>query len=344
MKAWKRGTLVLFMAGITMAAGCSSSDSPKEVLLDAMAKTNAAKTFTYKGTFTINDVRLPQMPGSATNKDAMLMAALPALLKGAVIQVHGVVQQDPQHAELTLDATLGTGDVKITLSIPIIVAADKIYVKVPEFPGLGISEGVAGRFAVIDAKKLAEEQGGSSVPGDGETLKLGQDAARALFDSLDERTYLSEPKAADVKGVPDDHKADRYIRMNIDSRQADEALTAIAGKAIPQVIELLLKNEAYRKTLQLSEEQLDAAKDALTAEKLKETVTLRTFDITGGITDDYLTYESGTIQAESTDAAKGMKLDVHFDLFQSDINKKVKFEYELPKDAVPVDRLGQLVP
>ncbi|WP_143089148.1 hypothetical protein [Paenibacillus sp. UNC496MF] len=339
MKAWKRTTLVLLIAGCAALTGCSSSESPKEALLNALAKTNDAKTFTYTGSFTIDDIRLPETPGTATNQEALLKAALPMLLKGAVIQVRGVVQQEPRHAELTLDAKLGTGDVKLSLTVPMIITADRLYMKMPDIPGLGVPQEAAGKFVVIDAKKLAEEQGGANAMADGSIVRLSEDTLKALFDSLDEKTYFSEPKAADVKDVPEGYKADRFVRMTVDESQADEAMTAIAGKAIPQIIDLILKNEAYMKALSVTEAQLEAAKKELTADKLKQGTTIKAMDVTGGIQDDYLTFESGHVQLDSTDAAKGIKLDAHFELTRGNLNETVKFDYEEPKGAVPLDRL-----
>ncbi|QHW32109.1 hypothetical protein GZH47_15690 [Paenibacillus rhizovicinus] len=339
MKTWKRGTLVLFIATMAAVAGCSSSGSPKEALMDAITKTSKAKSFTYQGTFTINDIQLPQAPDTDSAQNAMLRMALPILLKGAVIQVHGAVQQDPQRAELTLNATLGTGDVKLTVNIPIIVTADQIYVKVPQIPGVPIPEKIADRFVVIDAKKLAEEQGGTN-PLDGGAPNLGTAAFAALVDSLEEKTYFSEPAAGDVKDVPSGYKADRYVSVGIDGQHSEAALTAIAGKAIPQVIDLLLQNEAVLKSFGLTQERLEDAKKQLTADKMKEQYTIRKAEITGGITDGYLTFESGDLQVDATEPSKGMKMNIHFQLSQDDINKEVKFEAELPKDAVPVDELA----
>ncbi|MFC4811820.1 hypothetical protein [Paenibacillus sp. GCM10023250] len=339
MKAWKRGTLVLLIAGCAALTGCSSSDSPKEALLKALAKTNEAKTYTYTGSFTIDDIRLPETPGTATNREALLRSALPILLKGAEIQVHGVVQKEPQHAELTLETKLGMGDVKLSFSVPVIVTADRLYMKLPDIPGLDVPQEAAGKFVAIDADKLAGEQVGANGLADGSMIGLSGDALKALFGSLDEKTYFSEPKAADVKDVPDGYQADRFVRMSIDDSQADEAITAIADKAIPQLIDLIAKNEAYMKALNVTEAQLEAAKQELTADKLKQRTSIKALEVTGGIRNGYLTLESGNIQVDSTNATSGMKLGVHFELTRDRLNEAVKFDYEEPKDAVPLDRL-----
>ncbi|WP_219834792.1 hypothetical protein [Paenibacillus sp. R14(2021)] len=337
MKGWKKGTILLLAAGIAVLTGCSSSGSPKDAILDAMTKTSAATSMTYKGTLTIDDITLPPIAGAEAASP--VMAALPILLKGAVIQIHGAVQKDPQRAEMTFDVTLGSGDVKITAVVPVIITKEKVWIKVPQIPGVPLPDTIAGKFVEIDAKKLAAEQGTPDISAESDVQKLGQDVLKTLFDSLDEKAYFSEPEAADVKGLPADYKGDRFIRMSVNEQNADAALSAIAEKAMPAIIDLLLKNEAYMKVLPLSKEQLEASKKEVTAETLKKAVRIHTFEVTGGIKDDYLTYEDVQMNVEKTDAGQALKMAIHFNMAMDDLNKEIKFEYDLPKDAVPVESL-----
>ncbi|MBM7567476.1 hypothetical protein [Paenibacillus sacheonensis] len=335
MKACRRGTITLLIAAMAAATGCSSSDSPREVWLDAIATTSKADSYTYSGSFTIHDIRLPQPAGDLSNRDAALIMALPILLKGAVIQVHGAVQKDPQRAELLLDATLGTGDVKLSMKLPILVTEDKIYMKVPQIPGVAVPAAVADRFIVIDAKKLAEEQGGGNVL-DGEAPELVKGALTSFFGGLDD-TYYSEPAAADVKNLPTGYEADRYVRVKTDESHSDALLKVIAENAIPKVVDLLLGNEAYMKSFGLTKEKLQASKNELSAAKLQEQYTIKALELTGGIKDDYVTFEAGKLQLDTGDA-NGMQVDIQFMLSQDAFNKKVSFEVELPKDAVPAEQ------
>lgn len=345
MKQWKRGAFLLLAAGVVAMAvtGCKSSDGPKEALAKALAKTRTAQSYTYTGTFIIDDISLPQeTTNGADLGNAAVMQALPILLKGAEFKVRGAMRRDPQQTELIVDATLGTGDVKLSATVPFLMTADHMYMKVPQIPGVAIPDTIAGKFISIDAKKLAEEQG-LTIPdsggSDSDSKQLAQDASQAITDSLDEKTYFDEPKASDLKDLPVGYKADRYVRFSIDAQHADQAMTAIAEQAIPKIIDLLLQNEAYMKSLHLTKEQLEASKKELTADKLKQEFAIEALELTGGIQDGYITYEAGTIRMNSTSASKGFQLGVHFSLKQDGFNKAVKFENELPKDAVPVDQI-----
>ncbi|RAP73348.1 hypothetical protein [Paenibacillus montanisoli] len=352
MKMVKRGTALLLAASLAVLAGCSSSDSPKEAILDAMVKNEEAASMTYKGTLTINDFSLPQeAAGAADGANSAVTSMMFAFLKGTVINVHGAVQKSPQRAELTMDITLGSGDVKLNASIPFIITKDKAWIKVPQIPGLPLPETIAGKFVELDMKKLGQEQGVTDVAS---SPQIGQELIQALLDSLDEKTFFSEPDASDVKGLAADHKVDQLVRFSINESNVEEAWTAIMEKAAPQIIDILLKNDAYATALKLSKTDLEAAKKELAdkqkdgklqaaIDEMKKTVKINQLDVTGGITEDYLTYEGVDLSLESADAAQGMKLGIHFDLSFDDMNKDVKFEYELPKDSVPVEQLQEML-
>ncbi|SDX54383.1 hypothetical protein [Paenibacillus sp. CF384] len=351
MKVWKRGTAVLLVASLAFLAGCSSAASPKEAMMDAMASNQKATSMTYKGSMTFTDLVLPPAAADAAGSaNSAMTATMLSFLKGTVINVHGSVQKSPMRAELTMDVTLGSGDVKLNASIPMIITEDKTWIKVPQIPGLPLPETIAGKFVEIDMKKLEQEQGAADVAA---SPQVGQDLLKALVDSLDEKTYFSEPEAADVKGLAADHKVDQLVRFSINEQNVEAAWTAIMEKAAPQIIDILLKNEAYMKLFKLTKSDLEAAKKELegkedgkvkaAVDEMKKSIKINQLDVTGGITDDYLTYEGLDMNIESTNSAQGMKLGIHFDLSLDDINKEIKFEYELPKDAVPVEKIQEML-
>ncbi|SEO79310.1 hypothetical protein [Paenibacillus sp. OV219] len=346
MKFVKVSTILLLVAALVVLSGCSSSKSAKETMLDAMANNQDAKSMTYTGKMTLNELSLPQKEVVDGKMPAVAPLIL-SMLKGAVINFHGKVQKSPARAELVMDMTLGSGDVKLNVSLPMIITADKVWIKVPQIPGYPMLDALSGKFVEIDAKKLAQEQGVGDLTA---SQNIGQDLLKALLGSLDEKTFFSEPKGADMNGLPEGQEADKFVRFAVDESNKDTALTAVMEKAAPQIIDILLSNESYMKALQLKKEQLEAAKKELSGgntgkakdavDTFKKSVKIGQLEVTGGIKDDYLTYEGLNVELESTDAAAGgLKLDMHYEMSISDINKDVKFEYELPKDAIPVEQL-----
>lgn len=346
MKLMKRSTILLLVAALVVLSGCSSSKSAKETMLSAMAKNQDVKSMTYTGKITLDELKLPQTAAG----DSKLPATAPlvlSVLKGAVINLHGKVQKSPERAELTMDMTLGSGDLKLNLSIPMIITADKVWLKVPQVPGIPIPDTISGKFVEIDVKKLEQEQGKGAVDLTA-VQNIGQDLLKPLLDSLDEKTFFSEPKAADISGLPEGQQADKFVRFSVDETNKEAAVTAVLEKAAPQIIDLLLSNEAYMKALQLTKEQLETAKKDLAdggkakdaADTFKKSVKINQLDVTGGIKDDYMTYEAINVKLESADAdTAGLKLGMHVEMSFSDMNKEVKFDYELPKDAIPVEQL-----
>ena len=51
------------------------------------------------------------------------------------------------------------GDMGMTFNIPMVMTAEKLYVKVPNIPFFPIPENVVGKFLELDLKELAEQEG-----------------------------------------------------------------------------------------------------------------------------------------------------------------------------------------
>jgi outer membrane lipoprotein-sorting protein len=351
MKTIRIGVYTLLAVVLLIVAGCSNAKPPKEAIVAALTKMKDVKSLSFKGSFVIDDFSIPKSVGADSN-NAAAAAAIAGFMKGATINVHGVMQSDPEQAEITLDISLGSADMKFNLSIPIVVTKEKIWIKVPQIPGLPIPEAVAGKFVEIDLKKLAEENG-AAVPDTATTQKLAQDLLKTLFDNFDEKAYFSEPKAEEVKGLPEGYKEDQFVRFAINGQNFDQAVTSIIDKVVPQMIDLLLNNEEYMKTLQIKKEDLETAKKELAGkekgeiqtaiEDIKKNLKVNEFSVTGGIQDGYLTYQDVRMNLDFVDGADTAKFVAHLTMSYSNINEAVKFEYGLPKDAVPLEQLQQML-
>ncbi|BBH23299.1 hypothetical protein Back11_46440 [Paenibacillus baekrokdamisoli] len=348
MKLLKTSMLAILVLLIAVMAGCSSVKPPKEALLSAMTKLQTAKSMSFKGTFSLDDIVIPPT-GSGTN--AAMTDIFMKMLKGAIVDFHGAMQTEPMRAEVVMDLAFGTADMTIHLTVPVIITKDKVWLKVPQIPGAKLPDTLVGKFVEIDLNKIAAEQKNSVILDGAATKKLGQDLLKTLSDPFDEKTYFSEPKAVDVKGLPEGYKGDQFIRFNMNKQNSDQAVTTIIDKAAPAIIDLLLKNDAYMKALQLKKEELEAAKKELAdkkdgkiqpaVEELKKSLDDLTF--TGGIQDGYLTYQELQLNLDSKDAQNPQKLAVQFKISYADLNKDVKFQYELPKDAVPVQQVQDIL-
>ena len=352
MKFLKSGMIAALSLLVVFTTSCSTSKPPKEAMVSALVKLQEAKSLKFTGDFAFDDIVIPQSTLNDESASAVTTTIIP-LLKGASIKIHGAMQQEPQRAEFVMDIAFGSEDMKFNLSVPFIITKDKVWLKVPQIPGVPLPETIAGKFVEIDINKLKEEQKDTTTLLNAESAKkLGQDMVKTVLDNFDEKTYFSEPKAEDVKGLPEGYKGDKFVRFSINQQNFDQTITTVIDKVAPQIIDLLLKNEDYLKALQLKKEDLEAAKKDLADKKegetqaavdeLKKNLKINELSITGGIEDDYMTYQDMRVNLDLTDPKNPMKLAAHFSMSFTDINNPVKFEYELPKDAVPVEQLQDM--
>lgn len=341
---------MLLAALMLIVSGCSTGKSPKEDIVSALAKMQELKSYSFKGEMGFDELTLP---ASLSADDAEAAAMVSNLLKGAVVTFHGNAQTAPVRTEMTMDMKLGSEDMSFNISIPMIVTEEKMWFKMPQIPMFPMPDTVAGKFIEIDMKKLAEEQGQDLKALDtAATQQMIQDMTKTLMDNFDEKTYFSEVKATDVKGLPEDLKDEKLIRFAITPDNFEQALTTIVEKVAPQWIDTLLKNESYLNTIGLTKEDLETAKKELAGtedgeikqgiDEIKKSLKINELSVTGAVKDDYLTYQSVIANVDVTNEGETMKFGLHFDMHYDQINKDVKFEYELPTDAVPMEELQSL--
>ncbi|MCQ6561679.1 hypothetical protein [Paenibacillus mendelii] len=352
MKVWKAGLVALLAAILTIVTACSSGKPPKEAVVSAMSKMSELKSYTVQGTFGFDDVVIPEGV-AGDSAEAAGVTAVANMLKGSTISYKGTYQADPMRTDMTLDFKMGGDGSSFNLSIPMIVTPEKVWIKVPAIPGVPLPEEISGKFVELDLKKLAEQSGQEvAMPDTAVTQKMGQDMAKILLDNFDEKSYFSEPKAEEVKDLPADLKPDQIVRFAITQQNFDEAITTIVDKVAPQIIDLLLTNEEYLKTLQLTKADLEEAKKELASkedseikkgiEEMKKSLKVNELSLTGAIKDDYLTYQDVRANLEMTEEAQTIKLGMHLLMTYDNLNKDVKFENEIPKDAVPFEQLIEM--
>ncbi|MFC4098772.1 hypothetical protein [Paenibacillus xanthanilyticus] len=341
---------LLLAALMLIVSGCSAGKSPKEDIVSALTKMQDLKSYSFKGELGFDELTLPE---SMSAEDAQAAAMVSSLLKGATVTFRGNAQTKPMRTELTMDMKLGGDGMSFNLSFPMIVTEEKMWIKIPQIPMFPMPEELTGKFVEIDMKKLAEQQGQDLKSLDtAATQQMVQEMTKTLMDNFDEKTYFSEVKAADVKGLPEELKDEKLIRFAITPDNFDQAITTIVDKVAPQLIDSLLKNESYLTALGLTKEDLESAKKELEGtedgeikqgiDEIKKSLKINELSVTGAVKDDYLVYQSLIANVDVTNEGETMKFGLHFDTSYDQINEDVKFEYELPTDAVPMEELESL--
>jgi hypothetical protein len=344
MKKVQKIAVLLLAVILVVIAGCSSGKPPKAALQSAMTKISEADSYALKMSFGLDELEIPQ--DAAIEGDMAATAAIVGMLKDAAITVDAVYQKNPMRTDMNMQIVI-PGDMEMKLTVPMIMTEETLYVKVPQIPMLPLPETITGKFIKIDLKELAEQQGAADIDVEAQQ-KLGKELGEVLLKHFDEKTYFSQPKAEDA-GLPADYKADQVVAFEINESNYPQTVDTIINKALPEVLDVLLKNEATLKTLTLEKADIEKFKTDLEANKaeildtLKNNVKINMLKATAAISDGYLSYQAGKLNFEASDEASGqkVKLGMHFDVIYSDINKKPTFE-EIPADAITLDELTQM--
>ncbi|MCA0758242.1 hypothetical protein KP806_24610 [Paenibacillus sp. N4] len=344
MKKVKKITVLLLAVILIVIAGCSSGKPPKEALTAAMAKNAEADSYKMQMTLSLDELVIPQ--NAAVQAEAAAAAAMAGMLKGASVKIDAVYKKDPMRTDMNVEVVV-PGDMEMKLTVPMIMTQDLLYVKIPQIPMLALPETATGKYIKIDLKELAAQQGGLEIDM-AEQQKLGKELGEALLKHFDEKTYFSEPKAKDA-GLPEDLKADQIVAVEVNESNYAQTVDTVVDKVLPEIIDILLNNEAYLKSLQLQKADIEKFKSELEANKaevlnvLKNDVKVNQLKLTGAIKDGYLVYQAGQVNIEAKDKATGqqVKLGLHFNANLTDIDKEVTFE-ELPADAMTLDELTKM--
>jgi len=350
MKAWKVGFVAMMAAILMIVTSCSSGKPPKEAAVSAISKMADLQSYTMHGSFGFDEVEIPAGI-SGDPEDALGVNTVIAMLKGATVDVKGTFQAEPLRSDMILDIKLGSEDSSFNLAVPVIATEEKVWLKIPAIPGVPIPPAISGKFVEFDLKKLAEmqEEADAAVPDTEQMKKMGQEILSILLNGFDEKTYFSEPKAADVKGMPDDLKADQIVRFAVTSDNLDQTIKTVLNDVVPKVLDLFINNEEYLKMMQVSADELKEAKTELASleegefkeglEELKKNLTINELSLTAAIKNGYVNYQDARANVELHQDGETMKFGVHFSTTYDNINKEVKFENELPTDALPIDEL-----
>ncbi|EFM10843.1 conserved hypothetical protein [Paenibacillus curdlanolyticus YK9] len=346
MKWIQRCAIIVMAAMLLVAAGCSSSKPPKEVLETSMTKMSEMKSYGFTGTIGFDDVNIP-----AEEADALGVSMVTSILKGAKLTFEGQYEKEPYRMDLNLKLEVKGDGSTTSFEVPILMNQNDLYVKIPTIPGLPIPEELTSKFIKIDLKKLAEEQGTELPFNDmDKQVKLGTDIMNTIITSFDEKDYFFEPKAEEVQGLPKDGDYDQIVQFKITDETFAPALELIVNKVAPAVIDLLAKDEDYLKLADITKEDLDEAKKQLAEngpdaiKELKKAVKINEFAITGGVKDKYMTYQGiyANIAVKPEDSEDEVKVDMYVRSEYKDINKKQTFKHDIPTDTISMEDAMQM--
>lgn len=332
---------------LILLAGCTGSKSTEETLQDALKKSSQINSYSMKGSLQISDLKLPE-----TADDGGYTSMVGGILSNAELSWTGGYRKDPMLAEINLQVAI-KGDLAMTVTVPILMNKEKMWVKVPNIPMLGLPAEIVGKYIEVDLKKLAEQQGQEIQSLDiGTTQKLVNDVSAIVFKHIDEETYLKDVSAKDA-GITADG-VDKVVQTHVTKDQVEPLIQTVVNEIAPEVIDLLSKNEEYRKMLKIEQSDLDEAKKSLAEakdndiskdlEEFKKSV--QTLDILSNIGINgkgYVSYSDAKIAFAGSEDGQSASGTVKIVQELTDINGDVKLSGE-PKaeDVLTEDQLSQL--
>jgi len=331
--------MLLLMVMAVALVGCTNPKEPKEAVQGALEQSMEMKSYTFNASLVFDELILD------VGADAGMVGDM---LEGSTLQVSGAYQQDPMRMEMTANIHL-QGDFSMNIEIPMIMAENKLWVKVPSIPMMPMP-GISGQFIEVDLKKLSEEQGVEMPAMDLDSQrKMIQDITSVVMNHYDEESYFSEAEETELAAKPEGMKLDQIVKFTVNEGNFEEFVTILVEKVAPDVIDLLMNNEEYRTNLQLTTEQLEQAKQELEQQdgselqaelnEIKENLKVNEISVSAAIKDGYMVYQemktNVNVTADGETATIGMFITGEY----NNINDAVDFKLEIPTDAVPLEEL-----
>ncbi|QJC50252.1 hypothetical protein HGI30_00620 [Paenibacillus albicereus] len=346
-RALKLAAAGLGAAALLAAAGCTGEDaSPKAELEQALAQLSAAKSYAFQSTATFKELQLPKPAADEAEKtegQPDLSALMAELTKGMTIQMDGIYQREPMRTDANVKLTLPSAPMELTL--PMIMTGDKVYLQVPDL----IPTELAGKYVVIDSKKLAQEKGEPMQQLDPSVQqRLLLEAGAAFMKPFEEKTYFKSLKP-DEANLPQGVEADSIVQFQADGAAGDQAMALVAEQALPAVLDVVLANEAYLQALGLDKAEAEASRKELAdpnselSKQLREQLKLEQVKLIGAIKDGKLAYQSMDLNAAYTDpqGADSFKAVLSGTTTYSKLDEPAAFTQEIPADAQPIGTLAE---
>ncbi|MFD0590527.1 hypothetical protein ACFQZE_21290 [Paenibacillus sp. GCM10027627] len=350
MKQAQRFVLITsIMLLLVMIIGCSFQSEPKKALLAATLKTMDAKSYKMLMTIGLDKWDLP--PNTEVKSQGLSTALIAGILKDATIKADVLYSKEPSlRTDIKMDVTLPSLlDTK--LSVPMIMTDKKLYIQLPSIPLVGLPESAVGKYIVVDLEEQAKQEGREAASFNAaEQLKLVQELSGAALKHFDEKTYFKEVKAADAS-LPEGLKTDQIVHFSINEGNYSGTVETVVNKVLPEMLELVLSNDAYLTALQIKKADAEKWKSELETDKtgvlniLQNDVKVHAFDLTGAIKGGYLVYQAGKFDVDVNDKQSGLTTGMGFTFASEyvDFGKEIKFEQDIPADALTPEQFKELI-
>lgn len=348
MKRWYQGALAIFFVCALIITGCGAkAATPRAAVEGAFEKALEMKSYGFETSIELDDLQV----NTASETDSKVQMVI-SMLKNAELKICGTAQQEPFQLEANLEVTL-QGDMAMTFTVPMVMAEDKIWIKVPNLPMFPIPTEIVGKFIEFDLKQLAEETG-QPMPtaADMKTMdNASNDLVKAVLGKFDEKSFFVNVDKKDA-ALPEGVDVNQVVKFNVTKDNFDQFVMTLVRDGLPAVLDVLNKDE-YLKLFELEKADIEEAKKGIVTdedmlkngiEEIKETMKINELSLlTATNKDQYPTYQRAVANLEFTKDGDKVKIAVKMTNQYTDINKPVEFKNGKPADAITMDQLEEML-
>lgn len=235
-----------------------------ELLKEVYENEMNLETYEVEGSFNFG-LTLPDL-----TDDEDIINQVTAMLEDIQVDVEGAYQKDPMLIEANVDVTLQLDPkTKTTLSIPMVMNENKMWMKMPQVPGEELPEEVKNKFIEFDYEEIL---GDEPLEMDSQ-IEFAQ-ALQNLFVDHFAEDYYDEVSLSDYEGSTD-LDIEKVVKFNLNDDELKAFVETLFVDFFPEFIELL-EDPNYAGALGLTEDEVQTLKEEFDAllEEIDQVVTM----------------------------------------------------------------------
>ncbi|RYG72932.1 hypothetical protein EU245_08290 [Lentibacillus lipolyticus] len=332
-------------AGFTvmLAQSVDNSKDVSELLKEAYANEMELDSYEFEGSANLG-LSLPESLQSTPEQE---MAAM--MMEDIQVDISGSYQKDPMMMDASVDVTM-KGDMETTISIPMIMTEEKMWMKFPNTPAAPLPEELDGKFIEFDMQELQEMQGQPSVDMDVQTeFAL---AVQNLFVDYFADDYYTKAEAGSYD-VPEGVDAKQVLQFELTNEDLKPFVETLLTGFMPEFLEIL-ENPEYQEALGLTEEEIKQAQeematvkeniDAITSE-VDNTLQINTFEEYVVINhQNYIAHNAVELDVDVTAEQETFGLQLSADQTKQNINGDISIDTPDADETISMEELSEIEP
>lgn len=269
------------------------------------------------------------------------------MLEDIKVDITGAYQKDPMLLEAKVDVSLQLdSQVETTISIPMIISEEKMWMKMPQIPGEDIPEEIKDKFIEIDLNVLPEQQGI-----DMNAQFEFAEAVQNLFIDHFAIDYYYKVGVNDYD-VPADLGVEKVIKFNLNDEDLEPFMKTMLTSFLPELFEIMEEPE-YANAMGLTVEEVKEAQEELEIvfedideiiSMLSDVLQINSFEEYIGINGNNIIVSDDLnldIDIKADDETFGFTLISN--QVKRNINGNVSIELPAEEDIVPFEQLLDIV-